>query len=377
MKDKIIHLTHTDILKDSRVLKEVATLTKAGYTVMGSGISMSDGSKNGTKNFGAELLNIQLNARKFTNLPRVIRHSLCLFELGIKVIPRAIRQKWKIVHCHDTLMLPIAVIVKIFTGSKLIYDAHELESNRNGLRYIERRIIFWVETLFWPFVDALIVVSPSIQKWYVDNIGQKPSAVILNAPIYDNKSLHSVDYLRRKFEINPDTKIFIYVGILGKGRGIDLIVEAFKHQNIRSHVVFLGYGAMKDELKNISREYANIHVHDSVAHSEVVHIARSADYGLCLIENVSLSDYYCLPNKLFEYCFAGLPIIASDFPDIRSVIDEYNLGRYCKLNAGEIFNCIQAIEGQSSKQQFKDLKPLSWQAQEKKLLGLYRYILDN
>ena len=62
MKDKIIHLTHTDILKDSRVLKEVAALTKAGYTLMGSGISMSDGLKNGTEYFGAGLLNIQLNA---------------------------------------------------------------------------------------------------------------------------------------------------------------------------------------------------------------------------------------------------------------------------------------------------------------------------
>jgi hypothetical protein len=70
-------------------------------------------------------------------------------------------------------------------------------------------------------------------------------------------------------------------------------------------VVFLGYGELSQDLKRLAAEHPNIHVHDAVPHSQVVPIAQSADFGLCLVQDVSLSDYYCLPNKLFEYYFAG------------------------------------------------------------------------
>ena len=46
---------------------------------------------------------------------------------------------------------------------------------------------------------------------------------------------------------------------------------------------------------------------------------------MCLIQNVSLSDYYCLPNKLFEYCFAEIPVLASNFPDISQTVEKYDL----------------------------------------------------
>ncbi|MBK9624803.1 MAG: glycosyltransferase [Rhodocyclaceae bacterium] len=68
-----------------------------------------------------------------------------------------------VVHCHDTLVLPLGVIVKLFTRATLIYDAHELESDRNGLTELQGRLTLWVERWLWQFVDALIVVNPSIQ----------------------------------------------------------------------------------------------------------------------------------------------------------------------------------------------------------------------
>ena len=60
-----------------------------------------------------------------------------------------------------------------------------------------------------------------------------------------------------------------------------------------------------------------------VPSDQVTLYAASADLGIAPIENVCLSYYYCSPNKLFEYLLAGLPVIASDFPEMRHIIDKY------------------------------------------------------
>ncbi|MNI47772.1 putative glycosyl transferase [compost metagenome] len=274
-------------------------------------------------------------------------------------------------------MLPLGVVVKLLTGAKLVYDAHELESDRNGLTKLQGALTLRAEKLLWRWVDTLIVVSPSIERWYQQTVGPKRSTVILNSPLFSEETASEGEYLRDKFSIPAHCKIFIYVGILGHGRGIDLLCEAFKDNEITSHIVFLGYGELSNELKRLAAEHPNMHVHDAVPHSRVVPIVQSADFGLCLVQNVSLSDYYCLPNKLFEYCFAGVPMLASDFPDIRVVLSEYGIGECCNLTPSEIRQAIRRLESSEKSSTFANLTPLSWQAQEQKLLGLYRQVLSD
>lgn len=123
--------------------------------------------------------------------------------------------------------------------------------------------------------------------------------------------------------------------------------------------------------------HLNIHLHDAVPHADVVSIVQSADFGLCMIENVSLSDYYCLPNKIFEYCFAGVPVLASDFPDIRAILSEYKIGTYSSLNPVAFSETVHLLEISNEKFEPRDLAPLSWQMQEQKLVSLYRGLFEN
>lgn len=372
---KNLHLTHTDIEFDSRILKEMGALAGAGYVVSGIGVELDEGAQKTAVPFSANIKAINLHSRKLIFLPRTLRHVITLLELAAKMLPCALRERPDIIHCHDTLVLPLGCIVKFLTGAKLVYDAHELESNRNGLTRLQGVLTLRVEKLLWRFVDALIVVSPSIERWYQQNIGQKRSAVILNSPLFSDGEPQDEGYLRRSFSIPAESKVFIYVGILGYGRGIDLLTEAFKDPQVSSHVVFLGYGELSDELKSLARQHSNMHVHDAVPHSQVVPIVQAADFGLCLVQNVSLSDYYCLPNKLFEYCFAGVPVLASDFPDIRAVLSEYGVGEPCKLQADDIRDAILKLERSQLTFKFESLAPLSWPAQEQKLVALYQQTL--
>ena len=376
----ILHLTHTDIESDSRILKEMNCIAdeNVSYKVMGIGVTLKEELHKTKADQKLKIDSIVLRSRGWKFLPTLLRHSCSLMELTTKMIFKALKRKPQVVHCNDTLVLPLGILLKWLTGCKVIYDAHELESDRNGISKTLGKMTLFVEKALWRWVDALIVVSPSIEKWYKAKVGEKYSQVIMNAPVLkEDIATFDREYLRNRFQIPKESKIFLYIGILGRGRGIELMLEAFKQKDITSHLIFLGYGDMENSLQTIAKEYDNIHLHPAVPHEEVVAVAKSADVGMCLIENVSLSDYYCLPNKMFEYCFAGVPILASNFPDISDVVDRYNLGKYCDLSVESIHDTVKEIEREDSlpKVDPKKLYDLSWAAQEEKLRELYKYVI--
>ncbi len=379
-KLNVLHLSHTDIGSDSRILKEMCAIAgmDSEPSVFGIGVKLEEGSSRTDSVEGIEIHSITLSTRNWRWLPVMVRHFCSLVELTFKMLRKAVAIKPNVIHCNDTLVLPLGVLLKLYTGATLIYDAHELESDRNGLTVTLGKLTLFVERMLWRFVDSLIVVSPSIATWYSNNIGSKDTVIILNSPVLGSKDAKfNKDYLRNKYQIPSKAKVFLYIGILGEGRGIDLILEAFRRDDVSSHVVFLGYGPLKNYLSEESRIGTNIHVHDAVPHEDVVSVAKSADVGLCLIQNVSLSDYYCLPNKLFEYCFAGLPVLASSFPDILEVVEKYDLGSCCELNSASIYKAIKLLEdvGDLSAIDVDELYDLSWDAQADKLIKLYARLM--
>ena len=237
----------------------------------------------------------------------------------------------------------------------------------------------FIEKISWRFIDLLITVSPSIIDWYQKNLGKKESLLILNSPQLklENYDAESNNYLRQKFNIPENCKVFVYLGILGKGRGIDLYLDAFQSQEINSHIVFIGFGEDVKKIQDCSLNSKKIHYHPAVKHDEVVEITKSADVGLAMIEAVSLSDYYCLPNKLFEYAFSGLFILTSDFPEMKKIIQDFELGICSSVDIEGIKQKIIEIETQDIKTSTKDLSSLSWQYQADKLLSAYNYLLTN
>jgi len=350
------------------------------YQLYGIGVLMDEGVRKTSDSLDLTITSINLVSRKLKYIPKFFRHILEFLELTTKFFFKAVKVKPDVIHCHDTLALPLGVLIKLCANSKLIYDAHELESDRNGLSKKLGKITLFVERKLWRFVNYLVVVSPSIDKWYQSNVGEKQSEIILNSPIIGNNTdAFKEGYLNDKFNIADDSKIFIYIGILGQGRGLDLIVDAFMDDRVTSHVVFLGYGEMQKSLKELSSNTWNIHVHDAVSHEQVVTIAKSADVGLCLIQNISLSDYYCLPNKLFEYCFSGIPVLASNFPDISKVVNFYKLGICVDLNVEDVIEGIKRFESDESNVNFSNLNlsELGWEAQEQKLTKFYEKVLSN
>ena len=382
MNLKVLHLTHTDINKDPRIIKSIKAIDKLSWIeVFGIGIQHSGlyARRFETKD-SADISSVSLKlfSKKLTFLPNIFRHLFTLLEFLIRSFFIINKFKPSVIHCHDTLALPIAILFKIFHSQlKVVYDAHELGSNRNGIGNFFSKIVYFFEKITWRFIDHFISVSPSIIKWYEKEYGRKKNTLILNSPELKTEKTENSNGFRKKFLINDDEKLFIYVGEINKGRGITNLLKVFK--DLKSRILFLGYGPMVETVKEFEQKYENIHYHESVEHNLLTNLIREADVGLCLVENVSLSDYYCLPNKLFEYAFAGLPIIASNFPDISYILEKYDLGFVCDADSKEdIKKMIENFEKMEnvSKKDTTKLYDLTWQKQESNLVTLYQNLTE-
>ncbi len=346
------------------------------FRLFGIGVMMEARGKNSPRASELQIQSINLYSRKLNFLPRLIRHSMEVLELTIKMVTKAIIIQPNVIHCHDVSVLPLGVFVKLFTKSKLVYDAHELESNKNGITPILSKITFCVEQMLIPSVDLFITVSTSIEIWYKKNLGIKCSGVILNSPLICtnlDKVKPRENYLRNTFRIPEEKRIYIYVGILGKGRGIEQTIQVISEID-NAHLVLLGFGELTEYVIEQDNAFDNIHYHTAVPHEQVVQFVAEADFGICLIENISLSDYYCLPNKLFEYAFAGIPVVASDFPDISVIVQRHRLGVCCSLDSESIRKAVLDVQ-LSDPIDIGSLRELSWEHQENTLRLLYNNLV--
>lgn len=373
---KIVHISNTDLFEDSRIQKEIFALNDlSGVSIIVFGVPNSIKIEN--LNF-ANYIELRLRSRSLFFLPRFLRYFFELIEFTIKVTLKCIKIKPDVIHCHDTFALPSGWLIKKYFSCKFIYDAHELESNKNGQNIILSKATLFIEKFCWQKIDLLITVSDKIRSWYDENLGIKNGIVILNSPVNSDVNSFTQDdsfkgkYFHDLYNLDKNDIIFVYLGYLSKGRGIEICLNVFSRSNKKCHVVFVGSGQFENLITKYSSIYSNIHLHEPVCHENVVSLVKSADWGLCLLENASLSDYYSLPNKIFEYSFANLKIIASNFPEIEKMVNNFSLGYTCEPDFDSLLDIVSFISANNPKLKNKDISELSWDNQAVKLKNIYK-----
>ncbi len=280
------------------------------------------------------------------------------------------------VNCHSLAVLPLCVVLKHRHRARLVYDTHELETETIGVSGIRRWLAKVVERALIIFVDEVSVVSQPIAWWYESNYGISNVHVVRNLPVgevqVELKGAHAV---REAFGIGSEELLFLYQGLIGPGRSVRLILEAFAAARPDQHVVFLGYGPLAGVVEEWAKKVANIHFHPAVNLNEVLSYTAAADVGFALIEDVCLSYRYCLPNKLFEYLRSGVPCVVSDLPALREVVEEYECGWV--VSATKL--SLRSFLGTLTKQELADKKAqaeraamaFDWSNEVPRLLRIY------
>jgi glycosyltransferase involved in cell wall biosynthesis len=320
-----LHITLTDLKNQSRLLKEVNSLVKykLATTIDIAGLH-ADGL------LEDESFSPQIHAHRFLLVTRKISKGL-LFQI-IKYLEFSFKVYFyyrnRNIHCiniHTVDLLPLGVILKKVWKSKLIYDTHELETETNGLVGIRKKISKWVEQSLIGHVDMTIVVSESIADWYANEYKVRRPVVVLNAP--SARAISKKNIFRQQLGIRDDQLIFLYQGGLDTGRGVQLVLDVFKaQQDDHNVIIFMGYGPLQPAIQSAASRHKNIYFHPAVAPQVLLEYTASADLGIYLIQNTCLNHNYCMPNKLFEYAMAGLPVLVSNMKDMSELVAKNQMG---------------------------------------------------
>lgn len=291
------------------------------------------------------------------------------------------------VHSHDLNTLPLGRKISRKYKAKLIYDSHELYVHKN--RPFEtpnwfKNLETHIERKNIRKCDKVITVSNSIVEHLEKTYSIEKPSLIMNAPFMKKKQpLSDENNLRIKLNVKTENKLLIYSGAVSFNRGLDKVIESIKHVP-NAHLVFLGGG--QQSFKNYLQSVADFHkVADRfsffgpVQSFEVTSFVQSAYLGIAPIENVCLSYYYCAPNKVFEYIQGGIPVIASNFPDMELVIKSNNIGLTFEPNSPEDIaeKINQLLNNPEDYEKYKEnvgkiIDKYKWENEAKKLLTLYQ-----
>ncbi|MCG2576278.1 glycosyltransferase [Dechloromonas sp. XY25] len=229
---------------------------------------------------------------------------------------------------NDLPMLPVAGRLAKECGAKLVYDSHELYSEQEFSEREKRR---WseIEAKYIGACDVVITVNQSIATELEQRYGVSGVRVIYNAERTPQASIMT-RRLHEIFGLPLDKKILLLQGGLSAGRNLEVLVDAMRYvQNTSVVLVVLGDGLLLCSLQKLARQQelkGRVYFHAAVPQNELLALTAAADAGVIPYQATCLNNHYCTPNKLFEFIAAGLPILATDLPEVRRLVEGLQIG---------------------------------------------------
>lgn len=295
-------------------------------------------------------------------------------------------------HAHDLDTLEICGIAAESTGAGLVYDSHELwlESSRfliatNPLNRLRLRRI---EGRYLPRADAVIAVTPlrgrEMRRMYP---AMKRLEIIENAPEILSEP-PAPGRLRRMTGIEDDRLIALYQGVLCPERGLEELLAAAGMCRRRDVMfVIVGMDSWNGTLQRMARDAGlsdRVVFLPPVPSEELPELTVDADMGFILFQNTCLNHYYSLPNKLYEYMMAAVPVIASDFPELSRVIGETGCGITVDPESpGAISSAVDSLaadpdgrRAMAAAGRSAALEVYNWEPQKEKLMELYSELAE-
>jgi glycosyltransferase involved in cell wall biosynthesis len=287
-----------------------------------------------------------------------------------------------VVHAHDVNTLPTAWIVAALSRSPLVYDAHEISTDREGYPSF-RSLVGFVEKHLMPRAIATITTTDIRAKFFARAYGIPRPLVLQNRPRLS--VVERSQRLREELQLDQPWPIVLYQGGLQQGRGLDRLVDVAAEVE-DAYFVFIGGGRMEALLKDRARSRRlenRVYFIPTVSLQALPYYTASADIGVQPIENTCLNHFSTDSNKLFEYIIAGLPVVTSSLPEIRKVVEAYDLGLLVSPgNSRELVSALRSLVSNHDLREHyhfnavRAAKFLNWEEQESGLIDLYANVLS-
>ncbi|SHK20397.1 glycosyltransferase [Rhodothermus profundi] len=235
----------------------------------------------------------------------------------------------RIYHAGDLYVLPALARTARRFGGRLVFDARERYPYVASTAGRPLRQRFWklVERHYIRQADLVLTVSEGIAVHLVHDYGIASPLVLYNAPEAPAPTVQTTS-LRQHLQLPDHLVLFLYQGHLRPGRGCLLPLEALPEVP-EAALVYLGDGPLAPVIRERATTLGvadRVHLLPPVLPDKLLPVTASADVGLVLLEDTCLNHRLALPNKLFEYLAAGLPVLASNLPELRRVVETYGVG---------------------------------------------------
>jgi len=282
----------------------------------------------------------------------------------------------------DTL-LPNFLVAKL-KHLPLVYDSHEYFTEVPELQ--NRPFVKWVwksiEKMIFPRLKFVITVSDSIATLYKAIYRIKP-LVVRNV----SRNADSIKaFTRKELVIDSNDLLLIIQGTgINIDKGAEELIEAV-NTSFGVTLLVVGSGDVLNQLKSEVEklEMGNrVKFIPTVSWETLMRYTKVADAGMCLEKDSNLNYRYSLPNKLFNYIAAGIPVIASDLPETGKIIKEHSIGVIIdRVTAENISNAISELKENPVKlaglrrNATEASKKINWELESKKVTELYSRVLN-
>ena len=369
---RICHMTSVHSAADPRIFyKECRSLAKAGFEVTVIGPHPVDATKDAVR-----IRAIQKDAARLTRMTRTVWR---LYSV-------AREQDADIYHFHDPELIPVGLLLRA-KGKRVIYDIHEdLPKDVLSKPYLpqwSRGLISsamnFVERIACGRFSGLVTVTPSIANRF-QKINQR-TIVVHNYP-YVEELVHGAPSSSWKSR----NQSVAYIGGIMIQRAIREMVTAMSllPESLAANLELAGPELLTEEESCEIRAHSgwkHVHHHGFVDQPSAFRILRSVRAGLVLF-HPEPNHFESMPQKIFEYMGAGLPVIASDFPLWRQIIGESGCGIFVDpTNPAEIARAVHHVlthpteaEEMGKRGQAAVLDRFNWSTEARKLVDLYNQI---
>jgi len=375
--NRIILSVTNDLVTDQRVNKVALTLAKIGYDVTIVGRKLKN--------------SLDINNRSYkTKRFKLLFNKKWMFyaEYNLRLFFYLLFKKFDILVSNDLDSLLSNYCISVIRNKKLVYDSHEYFTEVPELinRNFQKKIWLSIERFILPKIKYSYTVCKSIANDYYKKYGVKME-VIRNVPLRKTatNSSEKISTLKKELCIE-DKKIIIYQGSLNIGRGIEQVINAMKFID-NTIFLIIGDGDIAKKLVHLTKQKGlekKIIFLGKIPFDKLNDYTGLADIGISLEQNLGLNYYYSLPNKIFDYINAGVPILASDLPEIANIVKKYEIGEIIKDFSPDIIaDAINSMLNDEHKisEWEKKLKyaaeELCWEKEEIKLIDFYNKIKIN
>ena len=368
MKRAIVSVIN-DLSTDQRVDKVCKTLQKCGFEVLLLGREKHDSQRLAKRSYITERMRLLFE-----------KEAIFYAEFNFRLFFFLLFNKVDLLVANDLdTLLPNYLVSKI-KRIPLVYDSHEYFCGVPELEHnhFAHKVWLTIEKWIYPRLKHVFTVNESIANLYKTQYDVDVT-VVRNIPLKREKIV-----VKTKLELNLplDKKILLLQGAgINVDRGVEELIEAMQWIN-NAVLLIIGGG---DVIESLKKQAINLNLSEKIRFipklpfDELFNYTVHADLGLTLDKDTNINYRFSLPNKLFDYINAGIPVLASNLVEIRKIIEKYNIGEillnHQPENIAEHINKLLSDDiklAEFRKNAIIAAEELCWENEEKELINVYQ-----